>query len=617
MSRFVITGAGGGSPNRLEINDLVKDEKLFSLYIQALLVMQTKQSQSNIQTFFQVAGIHGLPYIVWDGATGNPDGPWGGYCTHGSVLFPTWHRPYVMLYEQILQQRAKEIAATYTVDKESWQQAANNLRQPFWDWARNSTPPDEVIALKQVTITGHDGKHIKVDNPLYHYKFHPIDPSFPDPYSGWQTTLRQPTSLDPDATDDVNMLRNVLASAQTNITSSTYNMLTRVHTWPAFSNHTVGDGGSTSNSVEAIHDGIHVDVGGNGQMADPSVAGFDPIFFLHHANVDRMLSLWSALNPTVWVSAGDSEDGSFTIPPGVTVDQSTALTPFWDDQTSFWASAAVTDTSKLGYTYPDFNGLDMGNPDAVKTAIGNLVNQLYGSPIFGAFAAVPPASVPAAVSVADKSRGIPAPSVSHHAPAPQQHVLSTQVTDHSQGHAHIHVHHSIAHPIGYGHGQPLAPPNRGLWDWTARIEFKKYELGSSFSVLFFLGTVPENPYEWRISPNYVGATHAFVNSAAAQCGNCRNQQDVVQEGFVHLNHAIAQYSRLGTFEPDVIEPYLIKSLHWRVQKSNGDVVQLESLEVTVIATALSYPPGSIFPVPGHAHRHNQITYGRTGGSRHA
>jgi tyrosinase len=37
MSRFVITGAAGGaSPIRLEINDFVKDEKLFSLYIQAL-----------------------------------------------------------------------------------------------------------------------------------------------------------------------------------------------------------------------------------------------------------------------------------------------------------------------------------------------------------------------------------------------------------------------------------------------------------------------------------------------------------------------------------------------------------------------------------------------------
>jgi len=65
--------------------------------------MYTKRPQSDIQSFFRVGGIHGLPFIVWDGATGNkpfdPNSQWGGYCTHGSVLFPTWHRPYVMLYE--------------------------------------------------------------------------------------------------------------------------------------------------------------------------------------------------------------------------------------------------------------------------------------------------------------------------------------------------------------------------------------------------------------------------------------------------------------------------------------------------------------------------------------
>jgi len=37
MSRLVITGAiGSGAPNRLEIHDFVKNEKYFSLYIQAL-----------------------------------------------------------------------------------------------------------------------------------------------------------------------------------------------------------------------------------------------------------------------------------------------------------------------------------------------------------------------------------------------------------------------------------------------------------------------------------------------------------------------------------------------------------------------------------------------------
>lgn len=49
-----------------------------------------------------IGGIHGMPYVRW-GDSGPADAPggdtFGGYCTHGSVLFPTWHRPYVALFE--------------------------------------------------------------------------------------------------------------------------------------------------------------------------------------------------------------------------------------------------------------------------------------------------------------------------------------------------------------------------------------------------------------------------------------------------------------------------------------------------------------------------------------
>ncbi len=64
-----------------------------------------------------------------------------------------------------------------------------------------------------------------------------------------------------------------MQNAQRGTTQATYDMMTRVKSWAAFSSHTVGDGGSSSNSVEAIHDNIHVLVGGNGHMSDPSVAG--------------------------------------------------------------------------------------------------------------------------------------------------------------------------------------------------------------------------------------------------------------------------------------------------------------------------------------------------------
>ena len=107
----------------------------------------------------------------------------------------------------MLQNHAKDIAKTYAVDDLRWQRAAEDLRQPFWDWARNSVPPAEGISLTQVTITTPDGKRTKVDNPLYNYAFQSIDSSFPKPFCHWWTTLRQPATTGMDEKDDVDELK--------------------------------------------------------------------------------------------------------------------------------------------------------------------------------------------------------------------------------------------------------------------------------------------------------------------------------------------------------------------------------------------------------------------------
>lgn len=48
-----------------------------------------------------VVGIHGRPWEPWDAAPDEPTSsyPYIGYCTHSSNLFPTWHRPYMALFE--------------------------------------------------------------------------------------------------------------------------------------------------------------------------------------------------------------------------------------------------------------------------------------------------------------------------------------------------------------------------------------------------------------------------------------------------------------------------------------------------------------------------------------
>jgi tyrosinase len=55
-------------------------------------------------------------------------------------------------------------------------------------------------------------------------------------------------------------------------------------------------------NLEQTHGTIHVHVGGSMAMV-PSAAK-DPIFMMHHANIDRILQAWQGINPTVWFAAG-------------------------------------------------------------------------------------------------------------------------------------------------------------------------------------------------------------------------------------------------------------------------------------------------------------------------
>jgi tyrosinase len=64
-----------------------------------------------------------------------------------------------------------------------------------------------------------------------------------------------------------------------------------------------------TSGLEAIHGAVHVWVGGN--MGYIPTAPSDPIFWMHHANVDRLWWQWQqahpGLNPTLTEHSGVSE----------------------------------------------------------------------------------------------------------------------------------------------------------------------------------------------------------------------------------------------------------------------------------------------------------------------
>ncbi len=103
------------------------------------------------------------------------------------------------------------------------------------------------------------------------------------------------------------------------------------------------------------HNTVHTDVGGIGRtsrgrglMTDPDTAALDPIFWLHHANIDRLWEVWRLsspenLNPTQpkWIN-GPTGQGNPKF-----------VTPKPDGTAYEYHPGQLTDLTSLGYTYDD------------------------------------------------------------------------------------------------------------------------------------------------------------------------------------------------------------------------------------------------------------------------
>lgn len=133
-------------------------------------------------------GIHGRPYTPYDGVQATTGNQNNGYCNHVSILFPTWHRPYLALFEQVLYGFIQQIAAQYPQGptRDNFVAAAKNFRIPYWDWAASppsgqSVLPTSVGGSSTVLIDGPNGSQL-IGNPLFSYLFDPLNTTdLPDP----------------------------------------------------------------------------------------------------------------------------------------------------------------------------------------------------------------------------------------------------------------------------------------------------------------------------------------------------------------------------------------------------------------------------------------------------
>ncbi|KAH7099392.1 hypothetical protein BKA62DRAFT_758658 [Auriculariales sp. MPI-PUGE-AT-0066] len=587
---------------RRPIEELVKDQKQFSLYVQAMAAMMAAKS-TDMTSWFQVAGIHGLPSTPWDNVGGVQGAGSSGYCTHASVLFPTWHRAYILLYEQALVTRAITIASQYKgPDAAEWQQAASALRVPYWDWAVHAIPPAEVIELQTLTVQGPNGQLTLNPNPLLGYVYHPGDPKV-DPRP---KTVRCPSRSKPTETD-LRALKDslrVLDNPNDPMRDRVYNTLDDADTWQAFSNKRTS-GGAFRNSLESCHDTLHVLIGGDGQMSDPGVAAFDPLFWLHHTNVDRLLSLWQALHKDVWVNkvTDGGEGGTFSMRRGTPVDAATDLTPFWNAQSSFHKSNNLRDTKTLNYTYPEFLQVQPGqDPEAIILAA---IQRLYldeddvvapvAPPPAGGAAAVPkPAPAPAPAPAAPKPTPVAAPAPTPPKPAPAPAPAAPPKPP-------------VAQPAPAPAPAPAAPPKPPVAQPAAPAAPHAPAASTPGKP-----PVDQFPFHGAVLPrraagfgarlahctNLVAIHSEFVNKTPADCENCQQNaaDEVITEGFVRLTRALRLHGVYGK-STNEIDQYLQDKLEWRIQKIDGKIIPVEEADgLWVEIMTRRHTPGHKAPI---------------------
>jgi tyrosinase len=349
-------------------------------------------------SFFMLGGFHGEPFR---GPGTYANAWWGGYCQHGTVLFPTWHRVYLYKLEKAL----KSIPGCETV------------MMPFWDECSVDSQDNGIPWALTVEKFELDGELI--DNPLRSFvlpmaivdqvsqdKDDPNSPNYSKP-QGYET-VRYPlsglvgTPVDQQATKDHNagfpnyaanvkiLDANMMAwltlpvfsggktrglvfdKFQDSLEAPSYTLFSNTTSQNAWN---AANPGSKVTSLENPHNFIHLAIGGydvpnynaspisgaNGDMGENDTAALDPIFYFHHCFIDYAFWIWQRRHGATMSLTIDMQDPGASYAnnqppaganPGDQLTMDTPLIPFsHENGTMITSNDCVDIEDQLGYTY--------------------------------------------------------------------------------------------------------------------------------------------------------------------------------------------------------------------------------------------------------------------------
>ena len=163
------------------------------------------------------------------------------FCQHGTNLFLPWHRAYLYYFERALRDIVR------------------GTPHPFWDWTTTQSIPNAYSAEQDAAGAA---------NPLHHGACDPVAlqqaQAMANPINLPAQTFRQP-GLPGTQLPTKEVIDDILD---------------------------IDDFFTFSRELESWHGRVHVWVGGTGHMRHVPLAAFDPIFWAHHCQIDRLWRMW-------------------------------------------------------------------------------------------------------------------------------------------------------------------------------------------------------------------------------------------------------------------------------------------------------------------------------------
>lgn len=210
------------------------------------------------------------------------------FCVHRTSAFLPWHRSYLYYFELYLRKQIRD-----------------SFRLPYWDWTLDQEIPKELQSSELVSALGITRKAINIAGPG-------------------------------SATD--------VASKEW--WGQAFNECGKFADYD-----TIGGDLESSGTIESpYHNKVHTGVGGN--MGKVPIAAADPVFWLHHCNIDRLWSYWM----DQIINAGNLRLLFPSADVGAWLDTSFP-NHFWKPDHTL-ASASVQSslfTEDLGYNYDTMN----------------------------------------------------------------------------------------------------------------------------------------------------------------------------------------------------------------------------------------------------------------------